>query len=216
MEIKPDERIRIKVEGDGRKVGKFKRQTMMSFCVLNQGKVVQQPGNHHVLAITVGGEGYDDLISSLTQLFEDLDTLKASGIWINSTTKQTKFFPRDFQPEPNWQRHDVDLLFSSDWKFMAAVLGLEAANSDHPCIWCLCSHGEICDMVREWTTSRTIDDQLRYLLQKTKVRSLHFCEKSKSKSTVYILVRLSRENPFTNDRVHAGVPRPSPSPRACG
>ena len=54
---------------------------------------------------------------------------------------------------------------------MAAVLGLEAANSDHSCIWCLCSHGEICDMAREWVTSRTIYEQLQCLQQKMKVRS---------------------------------------------
>ena len=31
MDIKQDQRIRVKVEGDGRKVGKFKKETMMSF-----------------------------------------------------------------------------------------------------------------------------------------------------------------------------------------
>ena len=174
MEIKKDERIRVKVEGDGRKVGKFKKQTMLSFCVLNQGKVVLQPDNHHVLAITVGGEGYDDLINSLAQLFEDLGHLNADGIWVNQATKEARFFPHDSQPDPTWRQHDVDLLFSSDWKFMAAVLGLQAANSDHPCIWCLCSHGEICDMMKEWITSRSLVDQLRCLQQKIKVRSLSF------------------------------------------
>jgi len=174
MDVKPDEWIRIKVEGDGRKVGKFKKQTMISFCVLNQGKVVLQPENHHVMSIAVGGEGYDDLIDSMAQLFGDLGQLKADGIWINPTTKEARFFPKDSPPDQAWHHHDVDLLFSSDWKFMAAVLGLEAANCEHPCIWCLCSHAEICDMVKEWTTSRTIVDQLHYLQQKIKVRSWHF------------------------------------------
>ena len=166
MEIKPDERIRIKVEGDGRKVGKFKKQTMISFCVLNQGKVVLQPDNHHVLSITVGGEGYDDLIDSMTQLFGDLGKMKEGGIWINPVTNEAMLFSQDSLPDQAWQHHEVDLLLSSDWKFMAAVLGLEAANGDHPCIWCLCSHGEICDMMKEWVTSRTIADQLRYLQQR--------------------------------------------------
>ena len=174
VEIKPDERIRVKVEGDGRKVGKFKKQTMLSFCVLNQGKVVLQPDNHHVLAITVGGEGYEDLIDSLTQLFGDLGQLKADGIWVNQATKEARFFSNDSLPDQAWQHHDVDLLFSSDWKFMAAVLGLEAANSSHPCIWCLCSHDEICDMGKEWMTSRTLREQLLYLQHKMKVRSLGF------------------------------------------
>ena len=170
VEFKDDQKIRIKVEGDGRKVGKFKKQTMISFCVLDQGKMVLQPDNHHVLAITVGGEGYDDLINSLTQLFGNIGQLK-DGTWINTVTKEARFFPHDSLPDQVWQRHDVDLLFSSDWKFMAAVLGLEAANSSHPCIWCLCSHDEICDMAREWMTSRTLADQLWYLQQKIKVRS---------------------------------------------
>jgi len=171
MEIKADQKIRIKVEGDGRKVGKFKKQTMISFCVLDQGKIVLKPENHHVLAITVGGESYDDLISSLPQLFGDLGKLKADGIWVNHETREAIFVAQQQQQEPPWQHHHVDLLFSSDWKFMAAVLGLEAANSDHPCIWCLCSHGEICDMAREWVTSRTIYEQLQCLQQKMKVRS---------------------------------------------
>ena len=156
MDFSADRKIRIKVEGDGRKVGKFKKQTMISFCVLDQGKVVLQPENHHVLAITVGGEGYDDLIYSLTQLFEDLGNLKENGIWINQVTKDAKFFSQTPQPEEGWRRHYVDFLFSSDWKFMAAVLDLEAANASNPCIWCLCSHDEICDMAKQWITSRTI------------------------------------------------------------
>ena len=180
VEIKPDQRIRIKVEGDGRKVGKFKKQTMISFCVLDQGKVVLQPDHHHVLSITVRGEGYDDLINSLAQLFEDLGQLKRDGIFVNAVTKEANYSPQDPQLDQAWQHHEVDLLFSSDWKFMAAVLGLEAANSSHPCIWCLCSHDEICDMAREWMTSRTLADQLRYLQQKIKVRSLSYSSKSKS------------------------------------
>ena len=174
VEFKDDQKIRIKVEGDGRKVGKFKKQTMISFCVLDQGKMVLQPDNHHVLAITVGGEGYDDLLNSLAQLFGDLGQLKEGGIWINPVTKEARFFSNDSLPDQAWQHHDVDLLFSSDWKFMAAVLGLEAANSSHPCIWCLCSHDEICDMGKEWMTSRTLREQLLYLQHKMKVRSLGF------------------------------------------
>jgi hypothetical protein len=171
MDFSADRKIRIKVEGDGRKVGKFKKQTMISFCVLDQGKVVLQPENHHALAITVGGEGYDDLIHSLTQLFEDLGSLKENGIWINQVTKDAKFFSQTPQPEEGWRRHYVELLFSSDWKFMAAVLGLEAANGSNPCIWCLCSHDEICDMTKQWITSRTIREQMLYLQHKLKVRS---------------------------------------------
>jgi len=82
LKLSPNQSIRIKIEGDGRKVGKAKKQMMMSFCVLDQGRKVLQPTNHHVLSITVGGETYDELVASLHQLFGDLDTLAKTGISI--------------------------------------------------------------------------------------------------------------------------------------
>jgi len=58
VDLKPGQEIHLKLEGDGRKVGKTKKQTMMSFCLLDQGKKVLEPDNRHVLSITLGGESY--------------------------------------------------------------------------------------------------------------------------------------------------------------
>ena len=164
MGLKSGQMLRIKLEGDGRKVGKTKKQVMISFCILDQGKIVLQPENHHVLSITVGGESYPELVDSLSDLFHDLESLQKNGISITSTSTE--------QQQHQQQHHSVELLFSSDWKFMATVLGINPANSKFPCLWCHCSHDEINNMEKTWTTTRTLTEALRYLGRKENVRSL--------------------------------------------
>jgi len=233
VELQPGQVIRIKLEGDGRKVGRTKKQAMMSFCVLQEGKKVMQPSNHHVLSIIVGGESYEELFGSLGQLFSDLGSLAKDGIWVDhstgalSTTQSQSQRDHEHDPDhPDHQHHSVELLFSSDWKFMATVLGINAANSTFPCLWCLCQHKDLSDMHQAWHTTRTLVDALRYLQNKIKnVRSHKFLHclhcgqkvKKKKKSTFYLdTVWLPCEDPAAHGGVRESLPRPLTPPHPRG
>src|SRR5690348_14657951 len=39
-------------------------------------------------------------------------------------------------------RIELELFLSADWKFLALVLGVNAANSRWFCLWCLCQNDE--------------------------------------------------------------------------
>lgn len=35
-------------------------------------------------------------------------------------------------------KYDIEYFLGGDWKFLAYVCGLGAANQDYACIWCKC------------------------------------------------------------------------------
>jgi len=44
--------------------------------------------------------------------------------------------------ELDGESYGVELFLGGDWKFLALVCGLKAANADFSCIWCKChAHG---------------------------------------------------------------------------
>ena len=59
LSLKDGEKIRIKISGDGRNVGKKKKQILVCFCVLNSKEEVLKPDHQIVVAIIVGTEDYD-------------------------------------------------------------------------------------------------------------------------------------------------------------
>lgn len=59
--VEPGHTIRLKLSGDGRNIGKKRKQVMLTFCLLNQGNLVLKPENQYSLYILVGTEDYDML-----------------------------------------------------------------------------------------------------------------------------------------------------------
>jgi hypothetical protein len=51
----------------------------------------------------------------------------------------------------------IELYFSSDWKFFAFCLGVNAANSKYFCLWCEISKKQQGNFSYEWTISKTMD-----------------------------------------------------------
>ncbi|RHZ85685.1 hypothetical protein Glove_62g40 [Diversispora epigaea] len=97
--------------------------------------------NHHTIILYPGIEKYEILQVALEQLIIELRTLKEKGL-------------KDHQGR-EWK---IELYFSSDWKFLAICLGLNAANSKYFCPWCEISKEQQGDLSLEWKINKTINN----------------------------------------------------------
>ena len=113
---------------------------------------------------------------------EQIATISISGIKLNEKDPPYYF----------------SFIFCSDWKFMALVLGLKAANSTYFCPYCTCSKGERDLLELDWSNySRNweSDDSLCTKCQNDKKKSLT-CRKDNHQ---YSPGRNLLQDPFTMD-----------------
>ena len=136
--------LKIKLTGDGKRVGKHLQLFNISYCIINEGKIAATEKGNYVLAIIKTKENYEGIKDSLKDLREEMATLKT--IMYAGATFNVEFF------------------LGGDWKFLATVCGIGPANQDIACIWCLCPRVLGHDVSQEWPlndkdikVSRTID-----------------------------------------------------------
>jgi len=89
-----------------------------------------EKGNY-ILAIVKTTENYENLKESLFDLSSEMTSL--TKITVNDKTYTIEYF------------------LGGDWKFLACVCGLGAANQDHACIWCKCPRIERWDYNKQWS-----------------------------------------------------------------
>ena len=118
--------IHLRISGDGRKVGRKVKHVMICFSILDDKNNHYKPERYYTLILYPGIENYNILQKTLAPLINDLTILKEQGLL-------------DEQGN-NWK---FEFYFSSDWKFLAICLGLNAANSENFCPWCFCSKKNI-------------------------------------------------------------------------
>ena len=112
--------VRVKVTGDGTWVGKRLHIVTFGFTLLEEGVVAKSSGNHSVCLLKQP-EYYHNLALGLKDIRDEINQISSDGI-----TVSTKKF-------------NVLFYLGGDWKFIAAVCGLDAANSKFSCIWCKCA-----------------------------------------------------------------------------
>ena len=93
---------------------------------------MREKGNY-VLAIIKTTESYDNLKSSLADLNNKMLHLKEICVG-------------------NY-KYNIEYFLGGDWKFLACVCGLGAANQDYACIWCKCPRKDRFDCTKEWSLS---------------------------------------------------------------
>lgn len=127
--------IRVKISGDGTCIGKRLKLVNITFTILNEkGAAMSEKGNY-VLAILKTTESYDNLKESLSDL----------------TTERSKLS----KVEVGGKHYNIEYFLGEDWKFLACVCGLGAANQDHACIWCKCPRNLRHDIQRVWSLSNS-------------------------------------------------------------
>ncbi|PKK57833.1 hypothetical protein RhiirC2_720963 [Rhizophagus irregularis] len=108
--------IYLRISGDGRNVGRKVKQVIVTCSILNDIDNLHQPENYHTIVLYPGIEKYETLHIILDPLIVELRKLKEEGLEDDQGVK--------------WK---IELYFSSDWKFLAICLRINAANSKYFC-----------------------------------------------------------------------------------
>ncbi|GBC15230.2 hypothetical protein GLOIN_2v1763508 [Rhizophagus irregularis DAOM 181602=DAOM 197198] len=111
-------KIHLRISDDGRNVRQKVKQVMITCSILDDIDNLYQPENHYTIVLYPGVKKYETLNNILKSLAMKLRKLKEEGFKDNQNIK--------------WK---VELYFSSDWKFLAMCLGLNAANSITDILW---------------------------------------------------------------------------------
>ncbi|RGB27558.1 hypothetical protein C1646_768948 [Rhizophagus diaphanus] len=115
--------IKLKLGGDGHIVTNQYSHIMFTVCLLNEKLSI---------LLYIGKEKYEYLSLAVSQIINELDEIKDG------------FKDCD---DVIWT---VELFFSGDWKFMALVMGIKAANSNFFCLYCEYSKELCSNMNHSW------------------------------------------------------------------
>ncbi|CAG8467731.1 8493_t:CDS:2 [Scutellospora calospora] len=111
--LNPGSTLHLRISGDGRNVGKKVKHVMVTVALLNSLVKLHKPESHYTLVLFPSMENYYSLQNTLAPLISDLRFLNEHGFY-----------------EVGGRYWNVELYFSSDWKFLAICLGMNAANSN--------------------------------------------------------------------------------------
>ncbi|PKK75694.1 hypothetical protein RhiirC2_773302, partial [Rhizophagus irregularis] len=118
--------INLRISGDGRNVGRKVKHVIITCTILDDIVNIYKAEHHYTIILFPGNENYILLQKMITPIAHELNDLVLNGLKdLNGTV---------------WK---INPYFSSDWKFMAIVLGFNAPNSKYFCPWCLCTKEDI-------------------------------------------------------------------------
>ena len=98
----------MKITGDGTVVSRSLHLVVIAFSFIIDEESATSPSGNHAIALINTNEDYDNEIKILQSITID-------GITFT-----------------------VDFFLGADWKFLAQIIGLQAATAKYFCIWCKC------------------------------------------------------------------------------
>jgi len=140
------QQVRVKLSGDGTNIGKRLHVVTFTFTLLEEGNKAHSSDGNHILAVFKEPEKYESVKAALEDISAEVEQL--TSIQVGDIDFQIKYH------------------LGGDWKFLAMVTGIDAASSDHACIWCKCKTSERFDTEKERLFSdptagaRTIEENL--------------------------------------------------------
>ncbi|CAG8559808.1 15657_t:CDS:2, partial [Funneliformis mosseae] len=137
--LKVGNKINIKLSGDGRNVGRKQKHVMLIMCILNEEEAVLNPAHQYSICLYIGKESYDFLSIVSIKFSHELEKLKTNRYKDSNNT----IWP-------------VELFFLGDWKFVALVMGINAATSNYFCLYCNCHKDERYNMDKVWLNSKNM------------------------------------------------------------
>lgn len=135
--------IRVKITGDGTVVSRSLHLVVIAFSLLVDEENPNSPNGTHTIALLNTTEHYDNMAEALGKVIEDVKIMES--ITVNGATFSVEFF------------------LCADWKFLALIVGIQAASSKHFCIWCKCTNEER-QILGDWSMedtmkgARTVDE----------------------------------------------------------
>ena len=135
VQFRTEQKIRLKLSGDGTNIGKRLHVINFTFTLLDEGSKAYSSDGNHVIAILKDEENYDSLQRGLADVRNEVEQL--TSIEVEGIT------------------YDLEYYLGGDWKFLAIVMGIDSAKSDYACIWCKCSKEERSNMDKTWSITDT-------------------------------------------------------------
>uniref|UniRef100_U9T615 Uncharacterized protein n=1 Tax=Rhizophagus irregularis (strain DAOM 181602 / DAOM 197198 / MUCL 43194) TaxID=747089 RepID=U9T615_RHIID len=118
--------IHVQISGDGRNVGRKVKHVMVTCTILDDILNIHKADFHYTTILYPGVENYETLQNVMEPMISELHNLVINGLI-----------------DPNGTKWKIEPYFSSDWKFMAIILGFNAANANYFCPWCMCTKKDI-------------------------------------------------------------------------
>ena len=119
------------MSGDGTSSGKRLKVVNFTYTILNEKENAMSEKGNYVLAIIKTKETYDNLKESLSDIKTEMAQLN--------------------EVEVDNVKYKIEYFIGGDWKFLACICGLGAANQDYTCIWCKCPREERYDVTKTWS-----------------------------------------------------------------
>ena len=110
--------IRVKITGDGTVVSRSLHLVVIAFSLILDEESPTSPNGNHTIALINTIEDYNNLLEALENIVSEIESLQ-------SITVDGIIFT-------------VDFFLAADWKFLAQIIGIEAATARYFCIWCKC------------------------------------------------------------------------------
>ena len=145
--------LRVKLSGDGTNIGKHLHVINFTFTLLEEGTLAHSPEGNHPLAVIRESENYENLLSALEDIRQEVETLHTI--------------------EVDGDIYNITYYLGGDWKFLAICTGIDCATSTYACIWCKCQKEDRPNVEKEWSITdpslgaRTIEENIM-LSQKRK------------------------------------------------
>jgi len=128
--IKSNEKVWVKISCDGTKISRNVTLVNLVLNIINeQTKAASASGCYRIGIFKIEDENYECVKSWLPAIWEKIKVLTRlhydpiSQTFSENENENTKLLVLEYY-------------FSADWKMMAIVLGLAAANSKSPCLYC--------------------------------------------------------------------------------
>ena len=123
--------IKIKLTGDGTRIARGLNIVNIAFTIVEEKNKACSVFGNYTVAIMKISESYEQLASGLQDIIEEARDIQVLKI--------------------NEQIFKIIFFLGGDWKFLATSCGLDAANSEFPCIWCKCPKLKRADLSLEWS-----------------------------------------------------------------
>jgi len=127
--------LRIKYSMDGTPLTKKKFIVVASFCILNQGRLINSTFHNYTHGIYVMTETTEDIHANMKSTMDLINKLMREGITIKVVENGKE----------NMRHLSVEFFISSDYMFTRALLNFPKSFNDSPCIYCKVPHNKLGD-----------------------------------------------------------------------
>ena len=124
-------KVRIKLSGDGTNIGKHLHVINVAFTILGEGAQAMSADGNHLVAVIKVREDYDNLFVALSDIRNEVEQLTHISV------DKVCFY--------------IEWFLGGDWKFLVCICGLGAAHATFPCIWCKCPLYDHYDGTKTWS-----------------------------------------------------------------